>query len=915
MLVDAKELKKLVESISDALAEQLKENNAALLIKVDASVAGMRTEMSAAIAELRGQVAQEIDSQTTTILGLKSALDGLATTVKSMEEGATAHGASLDSVLQLTNSLQESVAEAREVHAQTVERLDGAVEGLRVHLEGAIADAEQRCGDLVRSLPPPPTPDALVTDGEPSAQARALMELISKDVVPVALQAALHPVHETVGAVDRQLTAITDLVSSNEKYVSERLHDLNEDVGQMRTAQADVAKSVSTLTEDILVRLRVGIDAVAQPLAQRVDEVESSLTELRQVVDKDMPVVLHVKADVETLMDRVPADLQDRLDSVPTQVQLSVAAAVQPANDQVAQLLTQVVKAEHRIDEVQSQVELGKPAVEKLMVDVEELKDCLPASVQLTQDIMRQHTDASVAEAKRSLTEIIKEAKDTLEQRCQELFSMVQERAAQADLLVLRDSTLQLSTGMIEAGEAMKEMASEVAELTTTVRSGQDDGAMLRTEFDALSKTVKSRLDAIIEESSAALTVRGDAMLQVLREELKQADGEARKVLDSHFAEAVADLKAGIEASLGQLKSDAETTIRSLQTELWAVDKAELISRIDAALVDATGKAVTAVEELRAGIDVTVAAAAQSYSEQVEKALGLQIAAKAVGIENELVDRLSAQLSEQVEKLEDQIDSRLRSDVPEAVLAAVNTAAGDMEPRLMVGLTAKLQAEVDRIPRPRDGKDGKDGKDGASARIAPPVPYEPGKVYEYGSWVVHAGGVWHAARATDDEPSPDSPCWDCLAPGITAVEPVLQDDGRTVKLHIQLSSGAEFVNDIKLPIPVTRGVFKAGTEYSERDIVLHDGSWWEAQKSGELGKPGTTPDWKLQVKHGKDGRAGKDMPAAAWTMRGAWAMDTVYKPGDIVEHAGVHWLNLKSTTDRPPFQRLVSNDVWLKLGS
>jgi hypothetical protein len=267
----------------------------------------------------------------------------------------------------------------------------------------------------------------------------------------------------------------------------------------------------------------------------------------------------------------------------------------------------------------------------------------------------------------------------------------------------------------------------------------------------------------------------------------------------------------------------------------------------------------------------------------------------------------------------DRIAERIAVTLPAEVRASVKESIEVVEPRLFVQLAAKVQAEVDRIPRPRDGvthdkpKDGEPGKD---ARILPPVPYEVGKRYEFSTWVAHNNGVWVAARNTDSEPTADSSDWDCVAPGVKGMEAVLAEDGRTLEVHFELTNGAFQKSVVTLPIPIVRGVFDAERGYATDDICTYDGSWWEAQKSGVLPRPGTDASaWKLSIKHGKDGKDLKQGPAPVLRFIGPWEPDTLVEVNQIVEHAGVRWLAMRSTRERPPFTTLVSNDTWTKLGA
>lgn len=195
------------------------------------------------------------------------------------------------------------------------------------------------------------------------------------------------------------------------------------------------------------------------------------------------------------------------------------------------------------------------------------------------------------------------------------------------------------------------------------------------------------------------------------------------------------------------------------------------------------------------------------------------------------------------------------------------------------------------------------------------MPYEQGKRYDFGAWVAHANGVWVAARSTDAEPIADSADWDCVTPGIKAIETVLQDDGRTVELHFELTNGALHKSTLKMPVQIPRGVFDAEREYDVHDLCTFDGSQWVALKTGKLARPGLDASWKLQVKHGKDGKDLKQPAPQVIRHVGEWQPDTEYPTNVTVDHAGVRWLAMRSTRERPPFTTLTSNDTWTKLGS
>lgn len=74
---------------------------------------------------------------------------------------------------------------------------------------------------------------------------------------------------------------------------------------------------------------------------------------------------------------------------------------------------------------------------------------------------------------------------------------------------------------------------------------------------------------------------------------------------------------------------------------------------------------------------------------------------------------------------------------------------------------------------------------------------------------------------------------------------------------IKLAQGSR-VKDFTFTVPavIDRGVFNDGT-YTKGDGVTFGGSYWIAQKDVPEGKPGLSPDWRLAVKKGRDGKDGK----------------------------------------------------------
>jgi hypothetical protein len=114
-----------------------------------------------------------------------------------------------------------------------------------------------------------------------------------------------------------------------------------------------------------------------------------------------------------------------------------------------------------------------------------------------------------------------------------------------------------------------------------------------------------------------------------------------------------------------------------------------------------------------------------------------------------------------------------------------------------------LERAVDRIPVPKDGADGRDGVDG--------LGFE---------------------------------------------DMTVEFDGeRRIKLLFTRGDKVK-ESSFVLPIPIDRGLFDEAKEYERGDSVTFGGQLWSAQKDAPGGSPGTSPDWRLAVKRGRDGKQG-----------------------------------------------------------
>lgn len=149
-------------------------------------------------------------------------------------------------------------------------------------------------------------------------------------------------------------------------------------------------------------------------------------------------------------------------------------------------------------------------------------------------------------------------------------------------------------------------------------------------------------------------------------------------------------------------------------------------------------------------------------------------------------------------------------------------------------------------------KDGEPGRDAVDIDILPDI--DPEKSYPRGTYATHAGGLWRSHATTHGMRG-----WECIVDGVKDIEVTPVDD-RTFKVNVQRSSGDTAGELFSMPIVIDRGVFRPDEDYEKGDGVSFGGSFWIAQKGAPEGKPGTTDDWRLAVKHGRPGKQGEQGP-------------------------------------------------------
>ncbi|HCF5688186.1 TPA: hypothetical protein NIH14_001866 [Pseudomonas aeruginosa] len=85
----------------------------------------------------------------------------------------------------------------------------------------------------------------------------------------------------------------------------------------------------------------------------------------------------------------------------------------------------------------------------------------------------------------------------------------------------------------------------------------------------------------------------------------------------------------------------------------------------------------------------------------------------------------------------------------------------------------------------------------------------------------------------------------------------LGEDGRTVTVKMQ--AGETLIEkSVKIASVMDRGVYSSEGSYEKGDGTTYGGCYWIAQKDAPGGAPGASPDWRMAVKKGRDGKDLRD---------------------------------------------------------
>ncbi len=177
----------------------------------------------------------------------------------------------------------------------------------------------------------------------------------------------------------------------------------------------------------------------------------------------------------------------------------------------------------------------------------------------------------------------------------------------------------------------------------------------------------------------------------------------------------------------------------------------------------------------------------------------------------------------------------------------VNGRDGAPGERGMDGISGKDGAPGER------GNDGQPGRDATQIEILPAIDVT--KSYPRGTHAIHDGGLMRSFRTTEPLTDDAAQCgWEVMVNGLAGFSVSQSEDLRTFHVEMRLTGGKTIVRSFAVPVVLDRGVFKDGTDYQRGDSVSWDGSGWICQVESTKAKPGTTADWRLSTKRGRDGK-------------------------------------------------------------
>lgn len=902
-----------IEALREAIASHGRTYDEALAQRVE-ELSKSVSERITAVTEKFGGFAMDIETVKKEMQGLGTEFEtSRAKTLESLEALTKDIGevdiainelgtAQADLSSHFGKTVSESTSNVLEAARTETQELIDKVSKAVSEVSGEIASLGENQKQLASSIESLSAEVPKQIDDRVEAVVKTTTE--SREIILAHMEEAIKELKSADSATEKRFQALLDLTGALDdlkKQASEQVAQVRNEVQAAQNSidalREETDASVTLITKKAMEHASTSAAHVEQSLSQHIAEAVAAGTLQIEAVSMGLKTIEEANSALATSLGLQIEDGWNKSVLLVKNAQTTFDEAIAEAATAVQVRIESVATGLKEIEDV-------RQALAEELSAVREFSESTHTEIRKEiQDAIKVHslsTEAALASTYESVTqyfatgEVVEAVRCAVEQLKKELVGVDKWRGDMAG-------------AVSECRSFQGSIAQSFADVRATIAKVTEGYA--KTDELQATQTAFMQTLAVVEER---LVAEHNELQKEIVDGVKEAVDSTRGLATLSHLEAVrvSAVEAANDAAVTTARDAAHQIFDAAMPEFETVARATAATAGAAAAISALPEALQGhTEALGASLAPFIEARATQVAEKAARAAVGPLATQAAV---DSVDALRAEL-----KIELDPASAAAKAVADAVPALVKDNLSDqlagIELRLLKELTANMQREVDRIPLPENGKD---------ARVLPPVPYEPDKRYEHGVWVAHKGGIWVAARNTDSEPSESSPAWDCVTPGIRDIKTVLQEDGRTIEVQYELSNGNVHLSSITLPIPVERGVYDPEFLYYKHDVITFDGSQWTALRGGKLPRPKTieeSPAWGLRIKHGKDGKDLKQPEPAIIRYAGDgahdWEPDVEYPVNKVVKHAGVFWLSMRSTRERPPFTLLVSNDTWLKLGA
>lgn len=395
------------------------------------------------------------------------------------------------------------------------------------------------------------------------------------------------------------------------------------------------------------------------------------------------------------------------------------------------------------------------------------------------------------------------------------------------DVQPLIDSTIETLNASIELAKSLVE-----THLTQAEEKIDSKLEVVNSDFAVATDTMKQLVESFVNQGKAVL---GESENRV---------NDALEILTNHVADAITKIPAPINGKDGTSVTveDVLPVIRDMiepvkfeMSELNATVQAELdaiAKGADATINDAVERAkATMVNGFSILDDGTLLV---EYGDHHQQNLGR---VRGHNGENVNFEEVKSTIFEEVSKQFDERANDLRGEQGPSVDMEVVKAFVD----------ELVDAAVKTIPIPVDGKDGMpgvDGKDGIG--LAGALIDRDGELQV----TLTNGEIKKLGPVVGKDGSTGAPGLDGVS--FDDMDIVFDEDERTLTFVAEKGENKKRW-DFKMSHVLDKGVYREGVMYLKGDGTTFGGSFWIAQNDTDT-KPGTSDDWRLAVKKGRDGR-------------------------------------------------------------